>query len=404
MKKKIISLCLVVMIPTMTVIASEKVNYSLDEAVNEILSNDSSIQSSEDEIELSNAARNYLDEFTDELEELQEVQQEYNEKSKLWSAEYSAYAAIYEYLKAEESLQLQEENLEITKKELDIVGVKYDEGLASEQDLIQAEMSVSNAEFALQSSEQRLNQMKYQLNQQLDNELNTTININDIGEISRLSASEYDAEDVAYDMTLEHESLIYYRFVMDTYEEIIEESEDLSGAGSYSGQIDSLETQITALQAEIDELIANGAEQTIIDEKEVEKQYLMDQKSQLESQASSDRRNAEEDLQEYYEQEKEKAQADLFDQMDKIELAAYGYADQIELAHLQLDMLEENIETQQQLYDMQEVRYNEGLITATDLEKSRTNLLDAKLDLVNAEMDYALLLKEFELFKEGLLK
>ncbi|NBI28382.1 TolC family protein [Chengkuizengella marina] len=410
MKKRILIVCLALAIPTVTALASETVRLSVSEAVDEILEKDTSLEKFElNEVKLTSAANAFMGSFSDELEDLQEVQQEYAEHSTQWGVEYKAYSLLYNYLKLEETVKLQEENLEITEKDQNIVGMKYDEGLASKQDLIQAEMSVSNAKFSLESTKQSLKSLKYELNQMLDQDLKTTLNINELDEITRLKSSEYNAEKIADQMKLGHESLSYYRFVMDTYEEIIEESEDLTGYGSYAGLIGSLEAEVSALQEAIDNypyddpVNPTPEETEAVDELKTQKSAKENEISYYQNLANNDRRKAEDDIQEYYEQEKDKAQLDLFDQMDLLELKAYQFADEFEVSHLKLNTLEDNVKKQEELYKMMQLRFDEGFITATDLEKSRVGVLNAKVELLNAEIDYALLKEEFELFKEGFL-
>ncbi|MDP5274511.1 TolC family protein [Chengkuizengella axinellae] len=405
MKKRILVACLALAIPTMTVLAAERVKLSVNEAVDEILLKDTSLEKFElDEFKLTSAANAFMGTFSEELEELQDVQQEYTEQATQWGVEFKAYSLLYNYLKLEEAVKLQEENLEVTKGDASIVGIKYDEGLASKQDFIQAEMSVSNAKLSLETAKQSLKSLEYELNQMLDLDLLTSLEIEDIGDIKRLKSSEYKAEKVADEMKLGHESLTFYRFVMETYEEIIEESEDLKGYGSYAGQISGIEAQIKVVEAEIEELKnVPEPDETEIAKKEAEKLYYIETLNDLETQANKDKRKAEDDIQDYYGQEKEKAQMDLFDQMDLLELNAYRFADEFEVSHMKLNTLEDNIKTQEELYKMMQVRFDEGFITATDLEKSRVGVLNAKMDLLNAEIDYALLKVEYELFKEGFL-
>ncbi|NDI36393.1 TolC family protein [Chengkuizengella sediminis] len=407
MKKRILVICLALAIPTMTVLASETVRLSISEAVNEILEKDTSLEKFDlDEVKLTSAANAFMGSFSDELEELQEVQQEYAEQSTQWGVEYKAYSMLYNYLKLEETVKLQEENLEITEKDENIVGMKYDEGLASKQDLIQAEMSVSNAKLSLESTKQSLKSLKYELNQMLDQDLLTTLNIDELGDITRLKSSEYNAEKIADEMKLGHKSLIFYRFVMETYEEIIEEAEDLTGYGSYALSISSAEAAKTEIEEQIMILEPTEDPDNPSDQMKLLR-GLFDEKEALityyESTANNDRRKAEDDIPEYYEQEKDKAQIDLFDQMDLLELNAYQFADEFEISHLKLNTLEDNVKKQEELYKMMQVRFDEGFITATDLEKSRVGVLNAKVELLNAEIDYALLKEEYELFKEGFL-
>ncbi|MFS1511961.1 TolC family protein [Chengkuizengella sp. SCS-71B] len=408
MKKRILIVCLALAIPAMTALASETVRLSVSGAVDEILEKDTSLEKFDlDEVKLTSAANAFMGSFSDELEELQEVQQEYAEHSTQWGVEYKAYSMLYNYLKLEETVKLQEENLAITNKDENIVGMKYDEGLASKQDLIQAEMSVSNAKLSLESTKQNLKSLKYELNQMLDQDLLTTLHIDELGDITRLKSSEYNAEKIADQMKLGHESLAYYRFVMDTYEEIIEEAEELTGYGSYAGQISKLEAEVAELEVQIAILEAGLPDGDPPSEELILLRGLKEEKSVLipyfQNLANNDRRKAKDDIPEYYEQEKDKAQLDLFDQMDLLELKAYQFADEFEISHLKLNTLEDNVKKQEELYKMQQVRFEEGFMTATDLEKSRVGVLNAKVELLNAEIDYALLKEEFELFKEGFL-
>ncbi|MFS1518436.1 TolC family protein [Bacillus sp. SCS-151] len=405
MKKWMTTLGIVFVIPAMTINADEQVTVSLSQAVEEIIENDLSLQIYEkDTVTLSSATRQYQADALEELEDLQEIQEDYAEKSTRWVIEYSAYSLLVQYKKATEALKIQQDNLSISKQELEKIEKKYREGIASEQNVVQAEVSVSNAELSLSSTQQQLNQLKFQLNQQLDNDLNTELSVKGVDDIKRLPPSEYEPKNLAEEMKQSHSSLIYYRTVVETYKDIVEDSEDLPvlGGSVFKETIEELTKYIAELEASLSNPPAGQT---------VEEIYIAigKAKGDLESaeeaydQAVKDRNRAEDDLVEYYEVEQLKAEIQLFDQYDKLELKSYNYAEQIEAFHKRLDLLEENVEKQEKLYEQQKARFDEGLLTATDLEKSRIGVLNAKIDLSNTQLDYTLLSEEFRMFKDGFL-
>ncbi|WP_214482738.1 TolC family protein [Bacillus sp. SM2101] len=409
MKKWMTTLGIVFVIPAMTINADEQVTVSLSQAVEEIIENDLSLQIYEkDTVTLSSATRQYQADALEELEDLQEIQEDYAEKSTRWGIEYSAYSLLVQYKKATEALKIQQDNLSISKQELEKIEKKYREGIASEQNVVQAEVSVSNAELSLSSTQQQLNQLKFQLNQQLDNDLHTELSVKGVDDIKRLPPSEYEPKNLAEEMKQSHSSLIYYRTVVETYKDIVEDSEDLPvlWVSRYKNNITELENEIASLKEELTNPIPPRTPEQIEGEivaAELELEVYKQIDKEAYDQAVKDRNRAEDDLVEYYEVEQLKAEIQLFDQYDKLELKSYNYAEQFEVFHKRLDLLEENVEKQEKLYEQQKARFDEGLLTATDLEKSRIGVLNAKIDLSNTQLDYTLLSEEFRMFKDGFL-
>ncbi|OEH91568.1 TolC family protein [Bacillus solimangrovi] len=406
MKKWKVSLGALLLIPTVTIHASELRTLPMDEAVEGIILNDLNLQLYQNDTEeLSNAARQYQSEFSSELEDLQEVQDEFNEKTAYWKAEYSAYQQLYQYLKTKESLSIKEESLTISLTELDLLEKKLVEGYASEQDIIQLEMNIANAELAVESDKKQLNEMKFSLNQALNLEILDSLEIIEVDDVQRLSTSSYDAEPLADQMMRTHESLIPLHTTVQTYEDIVDDAENLSLVNneSFVNNIEQAESEIEQIEAELSSLDPEDPTRAELTQRlQLANETLLRAEAAY-SDAKRERSEAEDDLKEYYDQQIDKANINVVQQMNQLELKAYEYEEEFEFLHKKWDMLEQQVIQQEQLYKQKVVQFEEGDLTPTDLEKARLEVVDKKNELMNTQYDYALLKEEFRLFTEGYL-
>ncbi|WP_245676755.1 TolC family protein [Bacillus solimangrovi] len=416
--KRAIIIASVVLWGTIPVNSSEaKTTYSVTEAVKKIENSDLDLQleQKEEDVSLSSAAMKYMGSFN-ELEDISEAEADYQDKVQVWQREYGAYETTYQYIKQQKALTLQRENFTIAQQEKEAIDEKYKEGLVSQADVLRASMSIKNAELSLQLAKQQVDQKKYEFNQKIGKSIEEDFSISTIPSFKRLSRSAYDPKPLAEELKRKHESLFPLKTAVDTYDDILDDVDNLPvlGGDGYETSIENFKTEIEDLSQEIkivEDKIKSETNPVEVEKLEKELDELkrdkitaevsLDVKEEQYSEARSERSKAENDLDDYYELEVEKADIRHLKQQRQIELKVYNYAHQFDYLHAQLDVLQENVENEELFYEQEKERFELGYISQQELEKARINVLNAKKELSAAEIDYRLLKKKFELFIDG---
>lgn len=404
--------------PVSSMMANEIKNYTVEEAVNGIKENDITTKITAAKPKLSDETKPYQGKFSDELEVIQDKQVEYQDLITKLQSEMTAYQVLYNYWLAEESLKLQEKNVAQTENELEVVKKKLGEGVASELDRLNAEISLNNAKASYEETLQGANQAKYQLNQSLGNDFNEEIALQTTIKdpvFQYVPKYMYETSEILPNVLKDHPSLSVVQTTVTQYEEIVDDSDNLSvlGGSTYKDNIEGLEEQIDNTQSQLIILEYKKAQGTITPAEEATLAQLpgtlislINQLDNLEDDyddAQDDRNQAEDELKEYYEEELAETKLQLEQKQQQLELIVYNYEERFDRSREKISLYSENVQKTYTLYDKYYKMFEQGMMTSTELEKIRMNLLNTNLQLQAAKKDYILLQKEFELFKQGYL-
>lgn len=380
--------------------------------------------------ELDSDVQIYQSNFQDELEDIQDIQSEYQEEAQDAALELQIYQQLYNYWFLKEQYALTKHNLELAEEDLAMTEKRYKQGTASKSEYNKAKQNLNSQTANLANLEAQLNNLRTMLNQDLKQPLDQEIHL-DSPAFKPLSRSDYDSEKVMEDVRKNDESLRLYRTIVYTYEDILDEIDDLNSmSGGTSAmtaplqeQLDKVEQELVAMQTPLNIPVPAGASQEVQDsiqaiqtelssQKQRDLLILQGQAAMLQTQINQIKAQdpdaaplstAKEELEEYYEDMLHNARIDLIKQEEHLTYQARQYEEQFEKLHKQIETYEENIDFAREMYQMQRIQYKNGMITQRTLEQSRLGIRQAQMQLLQAQKDYMLLKKEFELFKEGKL-
>ncbi len=402
-------------------------SFSLDEAVEQIQENDLDGQKV-GEPSLDEDIQIYQQEFADELEDIQDISEEYQEDMEDLSRELQSYNSVYEYWSLNEQARISEDGLELAENQLEILEAQFEQGLVSEGQLIEMEQSINSQKAQNRSLQEQLNSMKMMLNQDLKQPLKSSLAFSQ-PKFERLAPATYEAETVADEMTSSHESLRVPRTIVATYDDILDDIENLdrisgpstselrSARSDLNDQLDEKEKELGTKMAELEEKETD--EETNPEELDKLNQEIRDlsqdigllesQKGSLDFQIemlnaqapdAASRSKAEEELTDYYEDMLNDARIDLTNQVETIELMAFQYEEQFTSLEDQLDLLEENRNIASDLYNKEMARLEQGMSRQSEVDEARQSIEQAEVEVIQLQKDYMLAKKEFELFTE----
>ncbi len=257
--------------------------------------------------------------------------------------ELNYYNAAYTYWLLEKSAAVSQNNLNLATQERDITQKKLDSGLASENDLLQSEVSLNTATTGYQQAQLALQMQQYQLNQSIGDVLVQPLDVSDI-QMVYLTPDQLNADATVQDMQTNHQSLAPTKALLNAYQNAL---------------------STVAKQTDLNIPVSG--------------------------------------LTNYYQQEVTAAQMQLQKQQQVLEFLSRSYIDRLNNAAAAIKLDQDSVTKTQQVYDNSTKLYEVGLITYSDLEKIRLNLLNVNLALYSAEKNYLSLSQEFRLFKEGLM-
>ncbi|WP_185806958.1 TolC family protein [Bacillus salinus] len=406
----------ILLVPTGAIIADSIKQYTVPKAAEEIVAKDLSLQITASKPEIHDDSAPYQGEFSDELEVIGDKSNEYSDFSKKLQVELSAYQTLYNYWLADAAFKIEKENVAQAEKELEIMKKKVAQGVESKMQLMSVETSLNNALVRLADAEQQANAAKYMLNQDLGNELTENILLDtkiDDSTFTYVPEKEYKVENYLPNLLENHASLGIIQTSIKQYEEIVKDSQSLSvlGEDNFESQIEGTEAQINMTLAKIAglEQLKNTVglspyEQSVLDELYLDVRMKDAQlKGILEAldDAEDDRDRAERDWKKYYEEELAEANIQLQQAQQGLQFLAYNYEDRFEAMKKKIGLQYDNLARMKQLYTNNQKMYELGMITQSELESFRLNLVGVRLQLNMAKKDYFLLTKEFELFKQG---
>ncbi|MFZ3101603.1 MAG: TolC family protein [Desulfitobacteriaceae bacterium] len=259
--------------------------------------------------------------------------------------ELNYYNAAYTYWLLEKSAVVSAKNLNLATQERDTTQKKLDAGLASQNDLLQSEVSLNTATNANQAAKLAMEMQQYKINQLIGDALIIPIDVSDL-QLTYLSPDDLNVNSVVEDLTNNHQSLA------------------------------SIQTSLTAYQT-ASSIVAKQTDSNV----QVQVQGLTD----------------------YYQKEIVGTQMQLQKQQQVLEFLSRSYIDRLNNAADAIKLDQENLDKTQQVYDNSAKLYEVGMITFSDLEKIRLNLLNVNLALYSAEKNYMSLNQEFRLVKQGCL-
>ncbi|OEH92175.1 TolC family protein [Bacillus solimangrovi] len=389
--------------------ADEAKLYSIDNAAEKMKKQDYNSQiTAGNATDLSQRTQQYQAQFVDELEELQEKNDDYQNINTKLQAEMNAYNNLYNFWLLNESLKVNEQNVELAKDEYQVVLSKRKRGIVSDMEVLQAEIKVNNAIAEVEDSKANLQEMQVMLNQSLKNPILQDLQLQS-PKFNLLDPAKYNAKKITEEVLKDHPSLIPFNTMVSTYDDILDDAEDLEvpGEDQYEGQISQAQKDVQEVQEKLDAEKAKPIEQQdpaviakLTEELGIAKGLLGAAEAQY-SEAKKGRGIAEEDLIDYYIEELDEAKVRLYQHQDRLQLLSYHYETQFNLLKDKTELYEENLEKVQSLYEKTQKTYDQGLITLTDVEEVRLNVQQSRLQLLNTKKEYMVLKEEFRLFKEG---
>lgn len=410
MKKVVlITAAAALLIPAAVSFADSSSSFSFHEAVNTAYKNDLTMQI-EDVPKLSSGVQMYQGQLPLRgLEDAADIQQEYAKQSREWNAELSAYRTMYDFVIAKEGLDIATRSLSHTEKDLEIVKIRRENGVASDLDVLQAEMAVTNAKKNYENARMGYNIAEKSAQQKLGLELGgEPLNIS-LPSFSLLDEEDYDPVKIADEARKGHESLRTVRYLIRTYERILDKVDNLTPIPSGSAGTGELEAKLADVTAKLGEL--KSADPATVDPTDIlqlealatslQTQIAMAAAQAAQAPKASSVSKAEEELEEYYEAELNNARIQLLQQIQALELLSHTYAERFKALEKQIKLQEQAVEEALELYEANRKLLENGMIAPADLEQLRLNLENAEFQLLQQEKDYMVLRKEFSLFLDG---
>lgn len=397
------------LIPAAVSLADSPDSYTFAEAVQTAAKNDLSSQI-KDVPELSSGVQMYMGQLPLRgLEDAADIQKEYAELSRDWSSELSNYRAIYDYVIAKEGLDIAARSLSQTENDLKIVQTRRDNGVASDLDILQAQMAVTNAKKSYENALMGYRIAEKTVQQKLGLELNDDPVSISLPAFSLLDEEDYDPVKIADEVSRTHESLRTVRYLINTYERILNKVNNLSPIPSYSMDTSELEKQLRDVTSKLSEL--KSADPATVNPTDIlqlealaaslQTQIAMAAAQSAQAPQAASVSKAEKDLEEYYEIELQNARIQLLQQIQGLELLSHSYAERFKAMERQIELQEQAVDEAYDLYDANRKLLENGMIAPADLEQMRLNLANAEFQLLQLQKDYMVLRKEFELFLDG---